>query len=383
MPASSAVLLVVGAASKADNVRLALEHGGFIVQLGTPGGATCNPEDVKAAVVDSAGGVEAAAAFCRRWRDRRGEADAPLIWLADSPDARMTGWQAGADAVLACPLAFGELAAQIDRLSALAEDRRRLSVRAGDSTQINQTLLQLYQQCDADYRIARRIQSSCRPLQLPAVGRVRFAVSHRERIGSAGDFHNVIRVDEDHVAFFVGDVMGRSVTASVLAVFIYQNISPKEIDGKSYRVLPPDEVLQRLGRNLATLGMPDPPFVQMTYAVLNCTTGELSLACAGHTPALHIPQSAPLEWRRAPGPVLAPGEGRHQAQQWQLQPGDRLLLFTDGIANPTPQPFETLRAAAEARRSMPLPGLLAAVTQDVVAHSSEPSDFTILGLEFA
>src|SRR5262245_32439800 len=66
------------------------------------------------ALVDSSGAVEAAAGFCRRWRAKP-EA-APVLWLADTPDARLAGWQAGVDAVLPRPFLAAELTGQLDAL---------------------------------------------------------------------------------------------------------------------------------------------------------------------------------------------------------------------------------------------------------------------------
>jgi serine phosphatase RsbU (regulator of sigma subunit) len=382
MPSPPAVLLVVDPASTQTDARQILEKAGFGVQLATFDATDPKPGQFRHTVVDSSGAPPRAAGFCRRWCEHRGNAESAIVWLADSPEDRMAGWQAGADAVLGRPLAFGELPAQIERLTIHADERKRLSQRANESTQINQTLLQLYQQSDVDFRIARRIQRACRPTQLPAVGRARFTVSHRERVGSPGDFHNVLRVDEDRVAFFLGEVMGQSLTSCMLAVFIHQNVGPKEITGQTYRVLPPEEVLHRLGRALAMLGIPDPPLVRLTYGLLNSQTGELSFACAGHTPPLRLPAIGPAEFWRAPGPMLAPSDTHYTAQSAQLRPGDRILLFTDGLPGATPQPLDNLRAAVEARRELPLPGLVASVTQDLLTQTLEPDDFTLLGLEF-
>src|SRR5262245_13019743 len=171
--------------------------------------------DCRLAVVDSANAVDAAAAGVKRWRTRLAGREVPMVWIADALDplGRTAGWHVGADAVMVRPLALGELPAQVDRLLRSREERDRLAVLAGESSKINQTLIELYRQVDADFRIARRIQKSCRPTSLPQAGRARFAVSHRERMGSAGDFYNVIRVDEDRVAFLLGDVMGASLTS--------------------------------------------------------------------------------------------------------------------------------------------------------------------------
>jgi phosphoserine phosphatase RsbU/P len=378
----STALLATDSNRGPSDLRQILETAGFTVQLTTFDATDLAPAQHPFVVLDCSGDGVGATAFCRRWREHRGDAESAVIWVGAAPEERMAGWQAGADAVLASPLAFGELPAQIERLTLLSEEKAQLRQRAGESTHINQTLIELYQQHDVDFRIARRIQRSCRPKQLPAVGSARFAVSHRERRGSPGDFHNVIRVDEDRVAFFLGDVMGQSLTSCMLSVFIHQSVTPKEITGQAYRVLPPEEVLQRLGRALAVLGMPDPPLVRIAYGLLNCQTGEMNFACAGHSPLLHLPSSGPAEFWRAPGSLLALGDAPYNSKTASLRPGDRVLLFTDGLPGPSPQPIEAIQAAAEIRRDLPLHGLVATVVQDLLSHSTEPDDFTLLGLQF-
>src|SRR5262245_23435954 len=202
-------------------------------------GFTSEWPDCRLAVVDSADAVDAAAAFAKRWRAKVAGRELPLVWLADALDplGRTAGWQAGADAVLVRPLALGELIAQVDRLLRWREERDRLAVLAGETSQINQTLIGLYRQIDADFRLARRVQRSCRPSSLPAVGKARFAVCHRERAGCAGDFYDVRRVDENRVAFLLGDVLGPTMTACMLAVHLQQSIVMKDIEDHSYRVI--------------------------------------------------------------------------------------------------------------------------------------------------
>src|SRR5262249_20006388 len=211
---------------------------------------------------------------------------------------------------------------------------------------------------------------------------VRFAVSHRERMGSGGDFYNVLRADAAHVAFFLGDVMGSSLTATLLALFVHQAITPKEITGNTYRLLPPDEVLRKLNRQLANLGVPDPPLVRLTYGLLNTRTGKLDYGCAGHTPPLHLPRHGePALWH-GPGPMLGVAEVNCPVQSVQLSTGDRVLLFTDGLYGTTPETHSELVAEADKHRDFALPSLVEFLTQALLTKAPEPDDFTMLGLEF-
>lgn len=353
-------------------VRAALDEAGFPVQ--PVSFDIADVESPRLMLVDSYGAVDSATSFCRRWRQR----SMPLVWLADgpSPESRAAGWRAGADVALPRPLALGELAAQVTRLVHVHEEWRLLETRAGESAQINQTLIDMYAQVDADFRIARRIQMSCRPTNLPALGHARFAVHHRERTGSAGDFHNVVRVDEDHVAFLLGDVTGQSLTSCMLAVYLHQSIKTKEIDGKSYRVLAPDEVLRRMARDLLALGISDLPLVRVSYGLLHTGIGELTYCCAGHLPPLFLSAGEPATFGVSVGPLFGSIEPKLENQYRHLRHRDRFLLSSDRRASESPP------AIVEPHRELPLPGFLAGIMRDLVVNDQDPDDMTMLAVEF-
>src|SRR5690349_18023167 len=122
---------------------------------------------------------------------------------------------------------------------------------------------------DAELDLARRIQMSFLPQALPEVAGVRFSVHHAlcGRVG--GDFYDVFRLDESHVGLYVADAMGHGVPASLLTIFVKKGVRPKEVFGHHYRLLPPEEVLQRLNRELIEQKLSDTPFITMLYALYN------------------------------------------------------------------------------------------------------------------
>src|SRR5262249_5072767 len=316
-----------------------------------------------------AGAVDAAA-FLPRWRAHAG--DTPVLWVADTAVVRQAGFQAGADAAVQRPFTTEELIALVQTMLRRREDRDRLAAQAADARQVHQPATQFYDQFAADARVARRVQRSCRPIGLPAVATAQFAVSRRENRGSGGDFYSVARADEDHVAFFLGDVMGSSLTASLVTLFVHQNLVPKEIIGNTYRLVPPDEVLRRLSGQLSALGVPNPPLVRLTYGLLNARNGILAYCCAGHTPPLHLPRTGePTLWH-AFGPMLGTADLSFPTHTVQLTAGDRVLIFTDGLHGTTPETHAEMVGAAVKHRDLPLPSLLECVTQDLLTLTLEP-----------
>src|SRR5262249_9380558 len=137
-----------------------------------------------------------------------------------------------------------------------------------------------------------------------------------------------------------------------------------------------------LNRDLAGLGLPDPPLVRLTYGLLDARGGELQYACAGHTPPLYLPREGPAALWREFGPMLGAAEARQPARTVALKPGGRVPMFPDGLHGTSPETLAELVAAAEKYRGLSLAALDESLTQDLLAKTPEPDDFTMLGVEF-
>src|SRR5262249_30623761 len=154
--------------------------------------------------------------------------------------------------------------------------------------QVHQRLQKAYQEIDQELLLARRVQQSLLPQALPEVPPVRFAVHYRPCGRVGGDFYDVFRLDETHVGFYVADVMGHGVPATLLTMFLKKAVKPKEITGKTYRLVPPEEVLQQLNREMIDQALAESPFITMVYGLLDCQCGTLQFARAGHPYPLYV-----------------------------------------------------------------------------------------------
>src|SRR5437763_1595027 len=152
--------------------------------------------------------------------------------------------------------------------------------------------------------------------------------------------------------------MGHGVPASLLTIFVKKGVKPKEVSGQQYRLVPPDEVLARLNRDLIDQDLSDRPFITMVYALFNHDDGTLRFARAGHPYPLFIPREGPLELWRQEGLLLGVVEGRFPCQEKRLRPGDKVLLYSDGVAGASfegsPTGAESLLACAERHRALPV-----------------------------
>jgi sigma-B regulation protein RsbU (phosphoserine phosphatase) len=374
-------------AALTDLRRLLLAGGHEVVGhlFGTP-----DPDELprcQLAVVDGSGCGPDALALCRRFRARLGDCFVPILFVTDdhSPEARLAGFEAGADTCLLRPFAPGELLAQVRAFLRIKDTHDRLTEKTAEVHRINRRLQQAYQQIDQELELAQRIQSSFLPQTLPEVPRGRFAVQYLlcGRVG--GDFYDVFRLDESHVGFYVADAMGHGVPASLLTIFVKKGVKAKEVFGQQYRLVPPAEVLHRLNRELIEQELSENPFITMAYGLFNHAQGTITFARAGHPYPLHVPRGGePTLWKLE-GLLLGVVDAQFPARTVQLAPGDKVLLYTDGVDNATFEGHlpgaDSLLACAARHRDLPVQLFVERLARDLVGASAQPDDLTLLGLE--
>lgn len=203
--------------------------------------------------------------------------------------------------------------------------------RVRDVIEPPDSLLKRHETLIKELRLAEQVQRSMLPRVLPEVDNLRFGASLRPSLHLSGDFYNVMRLDRDHLGFYLGDVMGHGPAAALLGVFAMQGIRTKRIEGSSYELLPPADVLASLSHDLIQADFPESPFVTMIYGILNTTTLQLTYSCGGHPPGLLLrPGHAPILLHTV-GPLLGIFESPFEQQDVRLQRGDRVVFYSDGV----------------------------------------------------
>jgi sigma-B regulation protein RsbU (phosphoserine phosphatase) len=318
--------------------------------------------------------------------DEKGSA-VPLLAVlaAPSPAARTAALTAGADAVLAAPVAEGELLAQVGALLRVTQRHGRLAARAAELEAVNDRLRRTHERVAQELELARRIQLSFLPQDLPEAPGVRFAVHYRPCGRVGGDFYDVFRLDEHHVGFYVADAMGHGVPAALLTMFLKRGVRPKDIYQSQYRLVPPGEVLQRLNHDLIVQAVTENSFITMVYGLYNTAEKTLRFARAGHPHPLYLPAGGPTQRWELPGSLLGVLTAPYADRLCRLGPGDKVLFHTDGadgIGNPVGGAGpEGLFACAERHRRLPVARLVEQLAHDLVCQPDEPDDLTLLGLE--
>jgi sigma-B regulation protein RsbU (phosphoserine phosphatase) len=382
------ILLCADVAAHADEVRRLLEQAGYAVTCQRPGAV--GPEEVGSCdliVVEASSAKEDALGFCQRLCSWRRDRFVPILFITSDqePAARLARMECGADVYLLRPFAPGELLAQVRAFLRFKDQHDRLAEMSAEVHRLNKRLQAAYQQINEEMALARRIQQSFLPHSLPQVPQVSFAVHHRPcgRIG--GDFYDLFRLDEHHLGFYLADAMGHGVPASLLTIFVKQGVRAKDIDGQQYRLVPPGEVLQRLNSDLIAQQLSENPFLTMVYALYNHRDRTLHFSRSGHPFPIYLPREGEPCFLRIEGSLLGVFETEYPTQTHLLHPGDKLLLYSDGIDpacfEDQPQGTASLMACAARHRQLPIRSLIDQLARDLFPYAGPADDLTVVGME--
>ena len=182
----------------------------------------------------------------------------------------------------------------------------------------------------AQFNVARQIQMDILPTDYPAFPQRKefdvYALMEPCR-GIGGDFYDFFLVDDDHLALVLGDVSDSGVPAALFMVIVKTLIKNRTLQGFS-----PGEVLRDVSEQLLEenkSGM----FYRIWLAVLDLSTGKGVAANAGHEhPMLHRPgRKFAMEVYQHSPPVGAMEGIRFRDHGFQLEPGDTLFIYSDGL----------------------------------------------------
>lgn len=180
---------------------------------------------------------------------------------------------------------------------------------------------------EEELALARRIQVALLPQTLTAVDGYEIRAGNVPSRTVSGDYYQVMqRCDDRECVLMVADVSGKGMAASLLTATLEALAAAPIEDG-----LPPDEIFDRLSRLLHQRTPPE-KYATAFLAVVERETGRLHFANAGHNAGLLIRAAEGVEQLTSTGPPigLLP-VASYETVEMVLEPGDALLLYTDGI----------------------------------------------------
>lgn len=177
-----------------------------------------------------------------------------------------------------------------------------------------------------DLEVARHIQFGLVPAPRFQRGEVRIHSHLRPANTVGGDYYDIIDLDGDRIGLVVGDVAGKGMPAALLMALLQGSLRTLITAG-----LRGDAVLSKLNEYLCR-SIPANSFVTLIYGELDTASGELRYVNAGHNAPFLVREGGAMD--RLPSTSIALGVAErsmfHEAGI-RMGPGDRLLLFTDGV----------------------------------------------------
>lgn len=183
----------------------------------------------------------------------------------------------------------------------------------------------------SDLAVAGEIQKAILPCRFPPFPEIKSldiyaSMTPAKEIG--GDFYDFFRLDDDRIGLVIADVSGKGVPAA-----LFMAVSNTLLRSISMTKDNSQDCIDELNRLLCRVNV-NSMFVTVFYGILNHRTGELDYTNGGHNPAYVLRgKNGELErLGRFPNLVVGGFEDfSYKSESAQLNPGDSLFLYTDGI----------------------------------------------------
>jgi serine phosphatase RsbU (regulator of sigma subunit) len=239
-----------------------------------------------------------------------------------------------------------------------------------------------------ELQLARRLQENMLPRSLPGAASLSIGVKYVPALEIGGDFYDVIPLANDRLALLVSDATGHGIQAALstaLVKFAFSRFTGQDVTAA--------QVLAGMN-SLLFEGLPSDVFIAAAVATVDGQHGKCLLANGGLPPPIVL-RSAEARIERVPATGLLLGfaaAGVYQPSEEfevSLEPGDTLLLYTDGLSeteNESGEFFEKRMLSQTMLDNIGRPGrelvdILASKADDYRVAEQEPDDMTIIGID--
>ena len=209
------------------------------------------------------------------------------------------------------------------RLTTLLEERTRdlEVVRAALEQRV------LFDRMVEELEVARRLQLASLPSEFPQHPAFAMHATLRPAKEVGGDFYDVVALDADRVVLMVGDASGKGVSAAIFIAMARSLLRAAITRGAS-----PAEALAQANATLCA-DNPEMMFATVFVGIFDARDGLLRFASAGHNPPRLLSAEGGEKPLHAPDGIAlgVVEEFDFEDHELRLQPGERLLLFSDGV----------------------------------------------------
>lgn len=179
---------------------------------------------------------------------------------------------------------------------------------------------------ESEFAQAREMQRALLPSTLPRIEGLQVSGTWQPARAVGGDYYDVLDLGDGRIAFCIGDVAGKGMGAALLMSSLQSAVRASAHDARGAA-----DLCERV-RRVVVSNLAGGRFITFFYALYDSTNGTLVYSNAGHNPPLLVRANGTTARLESGGPALA----RLLRQKFEqgtepFAPGDRLLLFTDGV----------------------------------------------------
>jgi sigma-B regulation protein RsbU (phosphoserine phosphatase) len=286
------------------------------------------------------------------------------------------GMEAGADDFVVKPIDFAELRVRVRAAERILTLQMELAGQNDSLKTLNQQLQGAYQGIRRDLQAAAAMQLRLLPKKIEIHKGISLDWLMIPSSFLAGDMLNYFMVDDRHLVFYLLDVSGHGVPAALLSVTLNRVLLPEpgspilraSEPGMPPGIASPPEVVSELNRRFQSQ---DDQYFTIVYGIFDTGTREARFCQAGHPAPLHMSAGGVIRAVGEPGfPVGLWPSMDYQEYSVRLAPGDRLVIYSDGITecrNPDGASYSeaNLNKILQKKCSDPAPNLVAAVQDDI------------------
>lgn len=218
---------------------------------------------------------------------------------------------------------FNRMTENLERLVEVAKEKERLQ---------------------SEIEIAREVQNQLFPKSTPASKTLRLEAACAPARLVSGDYYDYLNLCDSKIAFAVGDVAGKGISAALLMATVQSTMrtqlrAGRELaaaaagDGDAAGPLSTAALVSRLNQQLYAYTPPE-KFATFYFAIYDDETGWMQYTNAGHLPPVLVRRGVASRLEVTGTVVGAFGFSEYAEAAVQLERGDLLVCFTDGLTEP-------------------------------------------------